>query len=152
MVVVAMSVVYVLTTPIYKDGENATVDQIMGRNNWENEDCVCRCLILKGERGIECIFVGYADHSKAFRLFVIEPNESVSINSIIESRDDIFNENRLSSVPIPSLSIPKGTEDIGGLVVPEKVTEEVVQQPEPELRKEKGIRLQRTLDLNFNYT
>ncbi|GJW78235.1 zinc finger, CCHC-type containing protein [Tanacetum coccineum] len=79
-----------------------------------------------GERGIECIFVGYAEHSKAFRFFVIEPNEPVSINTIIESRDAIFNENRLSSVPRPSLSIPKGTEDIGGSVVPEKVTKEDV--------------------------
>ncbi|GJW58381.1 hypothetical protein Tco_0105112 [Tanacetum coccineum] len=77
-----------------------------------------------GERGIECIFVGCVEHSKAFRFFVIEPNESVSINSIIESRDVIFGENRLSSVPRPSLSIPKGFEDIGGSVVSEKVTKE----------------------------
>ncbi|GKD79357.1 hypothetical protein Tco_1341978, partial [Tanacetum coccineum] len=40
-------------------------------------------------------------------------------------------------VPRPSLSIPKVTKDIGGSVVPEKVTEEVVQQPEPKLRKSK---------------
>ncbi|GJT53186.1 zinc finger, CCHC-type containing protein [Tanacetum coccineum] len=93
-----------------------------------------------GERGIECIFVGYAEHSKAFRFYVIEPNDSVSINSIIESRDAIFDENRFSSVPRPSLRIPNGTEDIGGLVVPEEVTEEVVQQPEPELRKSKRNR------------
>ncbi|GKD81365.1 zinc finger, CCHC-type containing protein [Tanacetum coccineum] len=33
-----------------------------------------------------------------------------------------------------------GNEDIGGLVVPEEVTEEVVQQPEPELRKSKRNR------------
>ncbi|GJS86130.1 zinc finger, CCHC-type containing protein [Tanacetum coccineum] len=72
------------------------------------------------KRGIECIFVGYAEHSKAFRFFVIEPNQLVSINSISESRNAIFNENRLSSVPIPSLNIPKGTKDIGGLVFPEK--------------------------------
>ncbi|GKC90910.1 zinc finger, CCHC-type containing protein, partial [Tanacetum coccineum] len=72
------------------------------------------------------IFVGYDEHSKAFRFFVIEPNESVSINTIIESRDAIFDENRLSSVPRPSLSIPKGTKDIGGSVVPEKVTKEDV--------------------------
>ncbi|GKA98044.1 zinc finger, CCHC-type containing protein [Tanacetum coccineum] len=45
-----------------------------------------------GERGIECIFVGYAKHSKAFRFYVIEPNDSISINSIIESRDTIFDE------------------------------------------------------------
>ncbi|GJW68277.1 zinc finger, CCHC-type containing protein [Tanacetum coccineum] len=51
-----------------------------------------------GERGIECIFVGYAEHSKAFRF---------------------------SSVPRPSLRITNGTEDIGGSVVLEDVTEEV---------------------------
>ncbi|GJY40328.1 zinc finger, CCHC-type containing protein [Tanacetum coccineum] len=93
-----------------------------------------------GERGIKCIFVGYAKHSKAFRFYVIEPNKSVSINSIIESRDAIFNENRFSSVPRPSLKIPNGTGDIGGLVVPEEVTEKVVQQPKPKLRKSKKNR------------
>nr|GEV36325.1 zinc finger, CCHC-type [Tanacetum cinerariifolium] len=55
-----------------------------------------------GKRGIECIFVGYAEHSKAFRFYVIEPNDSVAINSIIESRDAIFDEHRFSSVPRPS--------------------------------------------------
>ncbi|GJU05971.1 zinc finger, CCHC-type containing protein [Tanacetum coccineum] len=77
-----------------------------------------------GERGIECIFVGYAEHSKASRFFVIEPDESVSINSIIESKDAIFDKNRFSSNPIPNLKIPNGTEDIGGSVVLEEVTEE----------------------------
>ncbi|GJT11366.1 zinc finger, CCHC-type containing protein [Tanacetum coccineum] len=48
-----------------------------------------RKLKTLGERGIECIFVGYAEHSKAFR-------------------------------------IPNGTEDIGGSVVPEEVTKEVL--------------------------
>ncbi|GJY98637.1 hypothetical protein Tco_0516067 [Tanacetum coccineum] len=87
-----------------------------------------------GERGIECIFVGYAEHSKAFRFYVIKPNDLVLINSIIESRDAIFDENRFSSVPKPSQrSLVNGTEDIGCSVVPE----EVVQQPEPELRKRK---------------
>ncbi|GKA35085.1 zinc finger, CCHC-type containing protein [Tanacetum coccineum] len=77
-----------------------------------------------GERDIECIFVGYAENSKAFRLYVIEPNDLASINSIIESRDAIFDENRFSSVHRPSLRILNGTEDIGGLVVFEEVTEE----------------------------
>ncbi|GKF04496.1 hypothetical protein Tco_0035164, partial [Tanacetum coccineum] len=44
------------------------------------------------------------------------------------------------SVPRPILRIPIGTEDIGGLVVSEEATEEVVQQPEPELRKSKRNR------------
>ncbi|GJX36296.1 zinc finger, CCHC-type containing protein [Tanacetum coccineum] len=94
-----------------------------------------------GEIGIECIFFGYAEHSKAFRFYVIEPNDSVAINSIIESRDGTFDENRFSSVSRPSQrSLVNGTEHIGGSVVPEKVTDEVVQQPKPELKKSKRHR------------
>nr|GEV17572.1 zinc finger, CCHC-type [Tanacetum cinerariifolium] len=71
-----------------------------------------------GERGIEFIFVGYAEHSKAFRSHVIKPNDSVPINSIIESIDDIFDEQRFSSVPRPSQrSLVKGTKESGGSVV-----------------------------------
>ncbi|GJY76840.1 zinc finger, CCHC-type containing protein [Tanacetum coccineum] len=51
-----------------------------------------------GKRGVECIFVGYAEHSKAFRF---------------------------SLVPRPNLRIPNRTEDISGSVVPKEVTEEV---------------------------
>nr|GEV73399.1 zinc finger, CCHC-type [Tanacetum cinerariifolium] len=81
-----------------------------------------------GERSIKCIFVGYAEHSKAFRFYVIKPNDSVAINSIIESRDAIFNEHRFSSVPRPSQrSLKDGTEDSGGSVVSDRITEEVVQ-------------------------
>ncbi|GJY14520.1 zinc finger, CCHC-type containing protein [Tanacetum coccineum] len=54
-----------------------------------------------GEKSIDCIFVGYAEHSKAYRFYVIEPNNSVSINSIIESRDAIFDENHFTSIPRP---------------------------------------------------
>ncbi|GJV11570.1 zinc finger, CCHC-type containing protein [Tanacetum coccineum] len=77
-----------------------------------------------GERSIECIFVRYVEHSKAFKFYVIKPNESISINLIIKSIDVIFDENRFSLVRRPSLRIPNGTEDIGGLVNPEEVTEE----------------------------
>ncbi|GJW63124.1 zinc finger, CCHC-type containing protein [Tanacetum coccineum] len=100
-----------------------------------------------GER--ECIFVGYDEHSKAFRFYVIEPNDSISINSIIESRDAIFDENNFFSVPRSSLRIPNGTEDIGGSVIPEEVTEEVVQQSEPELRKSKKNRTLKNYGLEF---
>ncbi|GJY11286.1 zinc finger, CCHC-type containing protein [Tanacetum coccineum] len=102
-----------------------------------------------GERGIECIFVGYAKHSKAFWFYVIEPNDSVLINSIIESRDAIFNKSRFSSIPRPSLRILNETEDIGGSVVPEEVTEEVVQQPESELRKSKRNMTQKNFGPEF---
>ncbi|GKD23563.1 zinc finger, CCHC-type containing protein [Tanacetum coccineum] len=59
-----------------------------------------------GEKGIDCIFVGYAEHSKAYRFYVIEPNDYSSINSIIELRDAIFDENRFSSIPRPKDIIP----------------------------------------------
>ncbi|GJY26813.1 zinc finger, CCHC-type containing protein [Tanacetum coccineum] len=58
-----------------------------------------------GKRGIECILVGYAEHSKAFR-----PSQR---------------------------SLVKGTKDSGGSVVSERVTDEIVQQSEPKLRKSK---------------
>nr|GEU79105.1 zinc finger, CCHC-type [Tanacetum cinerariifolium] len=59
-----------------------------------------------GEKGIDCIFVGYAENSKAYSFYIIEPNDSVSINSIIESRDAIFDENHFSSIPRPNDIIP----------------------------------------------
>nr|GEU52297.1 zinc finger, CCHC-type [Tanacetum cinerariifolium] len=59
-----------------------------------------------GEKSIDCIFVGYDEHSKAYRFYVIEPNDSISINLIIESRDAIFDENNFSSIPRPKDIIP----------------------------------------------
>ncbi|GJT76775.1 zinc finger, CCHC-type containing protein [Tanacetum coccineum] len=89
------------------------------------------CVPLKGEVLVawnEKDIVEYVSNVlyclKAFRFYVIEPNDSVSINSIIESRDAIFDENRFSSVPRASLRIPNRTEDIGGSVVPEEIIEE----------------------------
>nr|GEW44660.1 zinc finger, CCHC-type [Tanacetum cinerariifolium] len=96
-----------------------------------------------GERGIECIFVGYAEQSKDFRFYVIEPNDLVAINSIVESRDAIFDENMFSSVPrLRKRSLVKGTEDSGSSVVSKRVTDEIVQQSKPQLRNSKR---QRTL-------
>ncbi|GJY44250.1 zinc finger, CCHC-type containing protein [Tanacetum coccineum] len=63
-----------------------------------------------GEKGIDGIFVGYAEHSKAYRFYVIKPNDSIFINSIIESRDAIFDDNRFSSVPRPKDIIPNSDE------------------------------------------
>ncbi|GKE11543.1 hypothetical protein Tco_1415094 [Tanacetum coccineum] len=45
----SMSVVYVLTTPMPEDGgENPTVEQVKKRAKWDNDDYVCRGLILNG--------------------------------------------------------------------------------------------------------
>ncbi|GKD50930.1 zinc finger, CCHC-type containing protein [Tanacetum coccineum] len=38
----SMSVVYVLTTYIPEDGENAIMEQIRRRNKWDNDDYICR--------------------------------------------------------------------------------------------------------------
>ncbi|GJR39862.1 hypothetical protein Tco_1215546 [Tanacetum coccineum] len=124
------------------------------RNVWGYRAFIRLCdpkLKTLGERGIECIFVGYADHSKAFRFYVIELNESVLINSIIESMDDIFDENRFLSVPRPcQRSLINGTEDIGGSVVHVEVTEEVLtQQPKLDLRKRKRNRTPKNFGPEF---
>ncbi|GJV24655.1 hypothetical protein Tco_1377350 [Tanacetum coccineum] len=90
-----------------------------------------------GERGNECIFVGYAKNFKAFKFYVIEPNEFVLINCINESRDAILDENRFSSIPKPKQRslINRTDDDIGVLEVLDKDSKEVVVQ-QPELRKE----------------
>ena len=54
-----------------------------------------------GERGIECVFLGYAENSKAYRFLVIESNDSYSVNTVIESRDAIFQEDRFKSISYP---------------------------------------------------
>ncbi|GJV75784.1 zinc finger, CCHC-type containing protein [Tanacetum coccineum] len=75
-----------------------------------------------GDRGIDCIFIGYDEHSMAFKFYVIKPNEFVLINFIIESRDAIFYENRFSCIPSPSQrSLINETDDIGDSEVPEQV-------------------------------
>nr|GEU82699.1 zinc finger, CCHC-type [Tanacetum cinerariifolium] len=77
-------------------------------------------------------------------------DKGVAINSIIESRDAIFDKNRLSSVSRPSQrSLVNETKDIGGSVVPKKVTDKVVQQPEPELRKRKRHRTPKDFGLKL---
>ncbi|GJV26857.1 zinc finger, CCHC-type containing protein [Tanacetum coccineum] len=96
-----------------------------------------------GEKGIDCIFVGYAEHSKAYRFYVIEPNDSVSINSIIESRDAIFDENRFSSIPRPKDIIPNSDEsqrDDHSDGVPSEI---------PEPRKGKRVRKAKSYGSDF---
>nr|GEV87869.1 hypothetical protein [Tanacetum cinerariifolium] len=59
-----MSVVYVLTTPILEDsGDDATVEQIKKMNKWDNNDHVCRGLILKGNKKY---FVTFIDDDSRF--------------------------------------------------------------------------------------
>jgi len=55
-----------------------------------------------GEYRVECIFIRYAQHSKAYWFVVIEPNDSVLVNSVIESSDANFDDNRFKSFLIKS--------------------------------------------------
>jgi hypothetical protein len=52
-----------------------------------------------GQKAIKCIFLGYAQHSKGYRFLVVEPNLSVEVNNVIESRDAKFYEHRFTSIP-----------------------------------------------------
>nr|GEX68157.1 pyruvate kinase, cytosolic isozyme [Tanacetum cinerariifolium] len=67
----------------------------------------------------------------ASRFYVVESNDSVAINSIIESKEVMFDEQKFSSVSKSSQrSLVKGTEDSGGSIVSKRVTNEIVQQSE----------------------
>ncbi|KAD4982105.1 hypothetical protein E3N88_18776 [Mikania micrantha] len=78
-----------------------------------------------GERGIDCIFIGYAEHSKAYRFYVIEPNDYVSVNTVVESRDAIFDEERFSSTSRPKDMIvsSSNSEEINHKEIPSTSTE-----------------------------
>ncbi|GKD98212.1 zinc finger, CCHC-type containing protein [Tanacetum coccineum] len=133
------------TTTLYTPQQNG----IFERKNIVMKEMVNSMLSYSGlsERGIECTFVGYVEHSKDFRFYVIEPNESVLVNSIIKSRNVIFDENRFSSVPTPSQrSLINETGDIGVSKVSDGVPSGVIEEaddevlvhhpkPEPELRR-----------------
>lgn len=49
------------------------------------------------EKGIECIFLGYAELSKEYMFLVVEPNISIYVNFIFESLDVVFYENIFST-------------------------------------------------------
>nr|GEY52545.1 hypothetical protein [Tanacetum cinerariifolium] len=51
------------------------------------------------DKGIECIFLSYARNRKAYRFIVVEPNDIISINTIIESVDARFDKNRFKTIP-----------------------------------------------------
>ena len=95
-----------------------------------------------GERGVECIFIGYAEHSKAYRFYVIEPNKSISVHTVIESRDAIFDEKRFSLTPIVKDVVPKYNGD--NEAVPSTSGDNDMnvtpRNSEPEIRKSKRVR------------
>ncbi|CAA7030319.1 unnamed protein product [Microthlaspi erraticum] len=57
-----------------------------------------------GERGIDCIFIGYAEHSKAYRFYVIEPNDSIAVHTIGTGQGDGTNVRSNISACVPTTS------------------------------------------------
>ncbi|GJY35318.1 hypothetical protein Tco_0420696 [Tanacetum coccineum] len=98
------------------------------------------------------MFIGYDEHSKAFRFYVIEPNEFVSINSISESRDVIFDEIRFSPIPGPSQrSLTNGMDDDIGVQRSLMRSLKRLWFSNLSLEKAKGIELQSHLDVIFKF-
>ncbi|GJV60557.1 zinc finger, CCHC-type containing protein [Tanacetum coccineum] len=57
-----------------------------------------------GEKGIDCIFIGYVEHSKCYRFYVIEPNEYVSPSSRKIVKDEVKGTDDVHSPSIPRKS------------------------------------------------
>ena len=74
---------------------------------------------------------------------VIEPNDSISINTMIESRDAIFDENRFKSI---AKNIPEGNQK-GKEVVENENDQEIVEVPE--LRRSKRARKVKSFGSDF---
>ncbi|GKB04639.1 zinc finger, CCHC-type containing protein [Tanacetum coccineum] len=106
----SVGIIHETTTPYTPQQNGVAERKNRALNEMVNSMAVVRLPDLKRktlcEKGIDCIFVGYVEHSKAYRFYVIEPNDCVSINTIIESRDAVFDENRFSLVPRPKDIIP----------------------------------------------
>ena len=96
-----------------------------------------------GERGIDCVFIGYAENSKAYRFYVLEHNDFVSIHSVIESRDAIFDETRFSSIPRPKDMVPSTSTSIVDDITNDHDT------TIPEVRKSKRIRKAKSFGPDF---
>ncbi|XP_074282784.1 uncharacterized protein LOC141607327 [Silene latifolia] len=86
---------------------------------------------------------GYAMHCKAYRFYVIESNRSIAVNTVIESRDTIFDENRFSSLPRPKdiVSLNNGTNE-------ENINFEP-QDESPEIRRGTRIRKRKSFGPGF---
>ncbi|KAI3771323.1 hypothetical protein L6452_02485 [Arctium lappa] len=87
--------------------------------------------------------LGRGLHSKAYRFYVVEPNDSIAIHTVIESRDALFDETRFSSIPRSK-----------DLVLNTSVTSEVVEQAivpteSPMLRRSKRGRIEKSFGPDF---
>ncbi|XP_074300561.1 uncharacterized protein LOC141631838 [Silene latifolia] len=78
-----------------------------------------------------------------YRFYVIEPNYFVSVHTVIESRDAIFDESRFSSMPKPKDLVPSSSGAIEGS---DNVT---TQEATPEIRRSKRKRIAKSFGPDF---
>ncbi|XP_074288294.1 uncharacterized protein LOC141613459 [Silene latifolia] len=91
------------------------------------------------------LFMGNESTSPiAYRFYVIEPNDSVSVHTVIESRDAIFDESRLSSKPKPRDLVPSSSGAIEGS---DNVT---TQEATPEIHRSKRKRIAKSFGPDFH--
>ncbi|GJT17432.1 hypothetical protein Tco_0876138 [Tanacetum coccineum] len=137
----SMSVVYMLTIPMPNDGgDNPTVEQVKKRAKWGPMSLCCRRAVVRlpnpklktlGERGIECIFVRYVEHSKAFRFYILDQVQDSNtgtrrhrFDDSNESKDVAFWKEELmmrwsalmwqqTHVVLVSVSLPPGCKPLG---------------------------------------
>nr|GEV46604.1 zinc finger, CCHC-type [Tanacetum cinerariifolium] len=104
----SMSVVYVLTTPSSEDGGNdATVEQILKRAKWDNDDYICRGLILNGIS--DSLFDIYQNIESSKELW-----DSLESKYMFE---DASSKKFLESLRVQDSNKPKGNNVVGLSVV-----------------------------------
>jgi len=102
-----------------------------------------------GDKGVECIFLGYAEHSKGYRFIVIEKHDSIKMSIVVESKDAVFYENAFSSLanlePIPPKVGDKRLLDLNDLE--DEVENSLENSDQP--RRSKRIRKEKSFGPDF---
>ncbi|GJW48319.1 zinc finger, CCHC-type containing protein [Tanacetum coccineum] len=107
-------IVYLLTTPIPKGGENATVDQIKKRSKWENDDYVCRGLILNGMS--DPLFDIYQNVESSQEL--CDSLEAKYMAEDASSKNSLFTQHKMKmDEAIQDSDKPKGNNVVGPSIV-----------------------------------
>nr|GEV74916.1 zinc finger, CCHC-type [Tanacetum cinerariifolium] len=148
----SMSVVYVLTTPIYENVKNATVEQFRKRAKWDNDDYVCKGLILNCMSdplfGIYQIIESSKELWDSLEAKYMTEDASRATVHVCKDRCwfktyDSLNDGSILHMGNESTALMHGL----GCV---EVTEEVAtKQPGPELRKSKKNRIPKNFGPKF---
>ncbi|GJX77144.1 zinc finger, CCHC-type containing protein [Tanacetum coccineum] len=94
----SMSVVYVLTTLIPEDGENATMEQIRKRNKWDNDDYVYRGLILNDASSKKFLVSNFTNYKMTDSRLVMEQyNELLDFKHTLKHQKEELTRVKLGS-------------------------------------------------------